>query len=85
MAKVNYKFHSWLEFELVIALVVERTSPREILLVSYDMCAHRLQESHYWNLVHLMSYLFVNFVTYLVSTKGKCYTCDIIIVLNELT
>jgi hypothetical protein len=53
-------------------------------LVSYDMCAHKLQGSHYWNLVHLMTYSFVNFVTYLVSSKGKCYTCDII-VLNELT
>ena len=32
----------------------------------------------------LMSYLFVNFVTFLVFTKRKCHICDII-VLNKLT
>ena len=32
----------------------------------------------------LMSYSFVNFVTFLVSTERKCHICDII-VLNKLT
>ena len=39
---------------------------------------------HYWNPVDLMPYSFVNFVTFLVSTEGRCHICDII-VLNKLT
>ena len=39
---------------------------------------------HYWNPVDLMSYSFVNFVSFLVSTERKCHICDII-VLNKLT
>ena len=40
--------------------------------------------SHYWNPVNWMSYSFVNFVTFLLSTARKCRICDII-VLNKLT
>ena len=39
---------------------------------------------HYWNPLDVMSYLFVNFVTFLVSTERNCHICDII-VLNKLT
>ena len=39
---------------------------------------------HYWNPVDLMSYSFVNSLTFLVSTEWKCHICDII-VLNKLT
>ena len=38
----------------------------------------------YWNPVEKMSYSFVNFVIFLVSTERKCYICDSI-VLNKLT
>jgi len=40
--------------------------------------------SHYWNPMDLISYLFVNFVKFLVSPERKCHVCDII-VLNKLT
>ena len=39
---------------------------------------------HYWNLVDLMLYSFVYFVTFLISNERKCQICDII-VLNKLT
>ena len=38
---------------------------------------------HYWSPVDFMSYSFVNFVTFLISTERKCHICDII-VLNKL-
>ena len=40
--------------------------------------------THYWNPVDLMSYSFVNFVAFLVSTERICHICDII-VLTKLT
>ena len=34
---------------------------------------------HYWSPVDLMSYFFVNFATFLISTERKCHIHDLIV------
>ena len=53
-------------------------TPEVIFLIDLTLALH------YWNLVDIISYSFVKFMTFLVSTERTCHICDIIVLKMHL-